>query len=155
MWGGGWGLPLAPQPIRDMNLRSPNTSQGHISFAAETAQYKLPFTPKYNVSISYQEGVNWLQTINFHCVVEWFNRLFYNNACILKSNLMYGRTWDRGFKIFRFDTKEPQKLQRYHCASGFIGKSNVIKISLLSKLISINRKLCFDQLATASFSTPH
>ena len=58
-----------------------------------------------------------LQKIDFHCFVEWFNRLFYNNFVlnsfvmqyinyILKTSLMYGSSWDRCrfMKNFRFDT---------------------------------------------------
>ena len=52
-------------------------------------------------------------------------------------------------KNFHFDTicrntQEPQELQRYSCACGFISKSSVIIYhQLLSKVISINVKLHF------------
>ena len=61
-------------------------------------------------------------------------------------------------KNFRFKTicnitQEPQNLQTFNCACGFIGKSAVIKYhQLLSKVQCINWKSCFDQLATASSS---
>ena len=67
---------------------------------------------------------------------------------------------DRFVKNFCFGTfcnitQEPQELQRFTCASGFIGKSAEKKhYQWLSKCVSINKKLCFNQLATASFSTP-
>ncbi len=57
-------------------------------------------------------------------------------------------------KNFRFNTicnitQEPQELQRYNRACGFIGESAVIKCDqVLSKVTSINRKSLFDQLAT-------
>ena len=62
-------------------------------------------------------------------------------------------------KNFCFDTicnitQETQDLQGYNCASGFIGKSAVIKYYQLSKVISINRRIFFDQLATDSSSNP-
>ena len=44
-------------------------------------------------------------------------------------------------------TQEPQELQRYNCAYGFIHKSTVIKYhQLLSKVKCINRKLCFQSI---------
>ena len=72
---------------------------------------------------------------------------------------MYGSSWDMGrfMKNFRSGTicnitQEPQRLQRYNYACGFIGKSAVIKYHhLLSKVLSINVKSSFDQLATASY----
>ncbi len=52
-------------------------------------------------------------------------------------------------------TKGPQELQRFDCACGFIDKSAVITYHQpLSKVISIKGKSRFDQLATASSSTP-
>ena len=57
-------------------------------------------------------------------------------------------------KNFRFDTiynitQEPQKLPKYNFASGFIGKSAVLKYNqVLSKVININGKSRFDQLIT-------
>ena len=51
-------------------------------------------------------------------------------------------------------TQEPQEMQRFNRACGFISKYAVIKYDqLLSKDISINGKSCFDQLASASSST--
>ena len=48
-----------------------------------------------------------------------------------------------------------QELQGFNCACMIISKSTVIKYyQLLSKVIGINGKLCFVQLATAFFSTP-
>ncbi len=51
--------------------------------------------------------------------------------------------------------EQPVLIYSLNCACVFIRKSAEIKYhQLLSKIISIiNRKLCFDQLATASFST--
>ncbi len=57
-------------------------------------------------------------------------------AYILKSSLMYGSSWDRGFmKNFHCDTicnitQEPQELQKYNnimSVDQFIDKSAVIK----------------------------
>ncbi len=64
---------------------------------------------------------------------------------------MYGSSRDRG----RFDTscnitQGLQELQRYNCVCGLIAKSSMIKHhQLLSKVMSINGKSRFDQLATA------
>ncbi len=50
--------------------------------------------------------------------------------------------------------QEPQDLQIFNCACGFIGKSAVVKYhQFLSKVQCIDEKLRFDQLATASSST--
>ncbi len=63
-------------------------------------------------------------------------------------------------KNFCFDTickitQELKELQRFSCACRLIGKSAVMKYhQLLLKVISINGKFCFDQLATATSSTP-
>ena len=64
----------------------------------------------------------------------------------------------RFMKNFRFDTicnitQKAQKLQRFNCVCGFIGKSALIKChQLLSKVISMNGKLHFDQIATESYA---
>ena len=108
---------------------------------------------------------NWLSVF-----AEWCNRLLFNyvlNICLiqyiyLKSSLIYGSFWHRGrfMKTFRFDTicnitQEPQALLILNCACGFIGKSALIKYQqLLSKVIGINGKSRFDQLATVSSSIP-
>ena len=69
---------------------------------------------------------------------------------MLKSSLMYGSSWDRGgLKNFRFDTicnSTPEELYR---------DAIVIKYyQLLLKVIRINLKSRFDQLARASSSPP-
>ncbi len=53
-------------------------------------------------------------------------------------------------------TQEPKKVQRFNCAYEFIGKSAVIKYhQLVSEVICMNWKLCFNQLATAySYPSP-
>ncbi len=74
----------------------------------------------------------------------------------------YGSSWHRGrfMKNFRSDTicnitQEPQELERYNCACGFICKSAVTKFpQLLIKVTGINGNSHFDQLATDSSSTP-
>ncbi len=110
-----------------------------------------------------------LQKIGFRCFAEWFNRLsysinvcwtsvYYNAYIILKSSQIYGSSWDKGcfMKNVCFDTicnitQEPQELHRYDCVCGFIRKSVVIKYPLLSKVISINVKSHFEQVAIYSF----
>ena len=92
------------------------------------------------------------QKKDFHCFVEWFKQLFYNYVvnisviqCIyLKNSLMYGSFWDSChlIKNFRFDIicdiiQEPQALPIWHCASGFIVYSEVIKY-LFIKYLFIN-----------------
>ena len=58
------------------------------------------------------------------------------------------------FWHYLLHSHEPQDLQKYNYACGFISKSSVIKYhQLLSKVISIDRKLHFDQLATATASS--
>ena len=64
----------------------------------------------------------------------------------------------RFMKKFRFNTIcsiTQENHKNYNCVCGFIGKSAVIKYhQLLSKVLSINGKSHFDQLATVSSSTP-
>ena len=81
----------------------------------------------------------------------------------LKSCLTNGSSCDSNYfmKNFHFDaicniTQEPQELQRFNCACGFISKSTVIRYhQLLSTVISSNGKSHVDQLSTASsYNTP-
>ena len=49
----------------------------------------------------------------------------------------------------------PHNRQKFSCAYVLISKSAAIKYhQLLLKLTNVDGKSCFDQLATASFSTP-
>ena len=101
------------------------------------------------------------QKIDFCCFNDFNYFIVCCNACILKSSLMYGCSWDvlGRFINFRFNTicnitQEPQELSdtTVHVYR-FVGKSAVIKYrQLISKVTGVNSKSLVDQLATASSS---